>query len=144
MLAVQTIVETVAASIGPGSLLLAQFLSQLMLSQSQWNKIRQDLPLQVRKSHFEILCLFKDLFSEADELYFYTVVQMKASLVSMCSLVDEIPVVVQPLQRSLCPVLCGHLEIAIVPKATCSPLCLGHVGDGGPAFCVLCPSTTCS
>ncbi|XP_029704196.1 E3 ubiquitin-protein ligase listerin isoform X2 [Takifugu rubripes] len=50
VLAVQTIVETVAASSGPGSLLLAQFLSELMPSQSQWKKIRQDLPLQWMKS----------------------------------------------------------------------------------------------
>lgn len=77
MLAVQTIVETVTASSSPGSLLLAQFLSELMPSQSQWKKVRQDLPLQVRKSRFEILveeieqfnlCLLKDIFSEDDKL----------------------------------------------------------------------------
>lgn len=47
VLAVQTIVETVIASSGHDSPLLVQFLSELMPSQAQWDRIRQDLPLQV-------------------------------------------------------------------------------------------------
>lgn len=47
--AVQAIVETVVASSGPHSPLLVHFLSELMPTQLQWKRIRQDLPLQVSK-----------------------------------------------------------------------------------------------
>lgn len=48
--AVQTIVETVVASSAHDSPLLVHFLSELMPSQPQWKRIRQDLPLQWVKS----------------------------------------------------------------------------------------------
>lgn len=48
--AIQSIVETVVASSGHGSPLLVHFLSELMPSQPQWKRIRQDLPFQVRKA----------------------------------------------------------------------------------------------
>lgn len=47
--AVRNIVETVVAYSGHDSPLLIHFLSELMPSQPQWCRIRQDLPLQVRK-----------------------------------------------------------------------------------------------
>lgn len=93
-------------------------------------------PVAVEENQTGLTCSGEEVTSFSQKtLNCNAVVQIKPSLVSMCSLVDEIPVIVQPLQRSLPSVLCGHLEIRIVSKATCSPLCLCLVGEGGPAFC---------